>query len=219
MNRSITLPELSSNFLEALRTYGYSEDSLKRFSRVLKELCEYANGESYSQRLGAEFLSQAIRGLKGFVTSGEHSKTEMYYLRVIRSLNKYWYFGTLFRNETCLGPIVWPKKFADAVYGFLEEKAAYRCSESIIRQYEKVIQDFLLFLDANNAHGLSEITPMLISRYIASLTGYIAKAVAGRISRLRGWFQYLFLREHTQKDLTTVLPKARGSFRQKLPTV
>ncbi len=47
--------------------------------------------------------------LGGFVSSGEYSKSEMYYFRAIRSLAEYFNFGVLFRRHDFHGEIIWPE--------------------------------------------------------------------------------------------------------------
>ncbi|MEI3338626.1 MAG: hypothetical protein V8R80_00605, partial [Eubacterium sp.] len=60
-----------------------------------------------------------FKQLGGFVSSGEHSKNEMYYFRAIRSLAEYFNFGTLFRAASGThGEIVWPIPFKEVTEGF-----------------------------------------------------------------------------------------------------
>lgn len=219
MIKEMTLPDLSREFTDALKAYGYSNDSLSRYSRVLDELSRFAGSACYSQRLGGKFLAEKLGNFGGLVTCGEHSKTEMYYLRTVRMLNKYCCFGTLFREETCLGPIIWPDAFKDAIYGFFEEKTAYACTEATLRHYEITIRDLLLHLDASDIHNPQSITPTHVSGFISSLVGYAPKTVAGRISNLREFFKYMYLAGYTQISLVQALPKTCGYARTKLPTI
>src|SRR5699024_11884703 len=88
----------------------------------------YAGDCDYSQSRGTDFLLWKFKQLGGFVTSGEHSKNEMYYFRVIRSLAEYYNFGTLFRRHDYDGEIVWPLPFKEVTEGFLKYEVEYGCS-------------------------------------------------------------------------------------------
>ena len=81
--------------------------------------------------------------LEGFVTSGEHSKNEMYYFRVIRSLAEYYNFGTLFRRHDYDGEIVWPLPFKEVTEGFLQYEVEYGCSQCHYRRCRGIIKDLI----------------------------------------------------------------------------
>ena len=85
MLRQIKVTELCKELEEKLVGLQYSEDSLRRYRKVFREFEEYAGDCDYSQSRGTDFLLWKFKQLGGFVTSGEHSKNEMYYFRVIRS--------------------------------------------------------------------------------------------------------------------------------------
>ena len=88
----------------------------------------HLKSRDYSQSKGTDFLLWKFKQLGGFVTSGEHSKNEMYYFRVIRSLAEYFNFGTLFRRHDYQGEIVWPHPFKEVTEGFLQYEVEYGCS-------------------------------------------------------------------------------------------
>ena len=85
MIRQIKVRDLCNDLETKLVDLGYSEDSMRRYRKVFKELTAYAGDKDYSQSLGTDFLVEKFNQLGGFVTSGEYSKNEMYYFRVIRS--------------------------------------------------------------------------------------------------------------------------------------
>ena len=105
MLRQIKVTELCKELEEKLVGLQYSEDSLRRYRKVFREFEEYAGDCDYSQSRGTDFLLWKFKQLGGFVTSGEHSKNEMYYFRVIRSLAEYYNFGTLFRRHDYDGAV------------------------------------------------------------------------------------------------------------------
>ena len=99
MLRQIKISDLCNELEEKLIELQYSEYSMQEYHKVFREFMEYAGDCDYSQSKGTDFLLWKFKQLGGFVTSGEHSKNEMYYFRVIRSLAEYFNFGTLFRRH------------------------------------------------------------------------------------------------------------------------
>lgn len=59
---------------------------------VFEEFNEYAGNFNNSQSIGTDFLVDKFNQFGCFVASGEHSKNELYYFKVIRSLAEYYYF-------------------------------------------------------------------------------------------------------------------------------
>ena len=114
MLRQIKVADLCNELEEKLVDLQYSEDSMRRYRKVFQEFKEYAGDCDYSQSKGTDFLLWKFKQLGGFVTSGEHSKNEMYYFRAIRSLAEYFNFGTLFRRHDYHGEIVWPIPFKES---------------------------------------------------------------------------------------------------------
>lgn len=108
MLRQIKVADLCNELEKQLEKLQYSEDSMRRYRKVFREFDEYTGDCYYSQSKGTDFLLWKFNQLGGFVTSGEHSKNEMYYFRVIRSLAEYFNFGTIFRRNDYHGEIVWP---------------------------------------------------------------------------------------------------------------
>ena len=99
MMRQIKVKDLCIEFENKLTDLGYSEDSMHRYRKVFNEFIEYASECNYSQSIGTDFLVKKFKMFGGFVKTGEHSKDELYYFRVIRSLAEYYNFGILFRRQ------------------------------------------------------------------------------------------------------------------------
>lgn len=156
MLRQIKVTELCKELEEKLVGLQYSEDSLRRYRKVFREFEEYAGDCDYSQSRGTDFLLWKFKQLGGFVTSGEHSKNEMYYFRVIRSLAEYYNFGTLFRRHDYDGEIVWPLPFKEVTEGFLQYEVEYGCSQCHYRRRRGIIKDLILFLDSSGIHILKK---------------------------------------------------------------
>lgn len=164
MLRQIKVADLCNEPEEKLVNLQYSEDSMRRYRKVFQEFKEYTDDCDYSQSKGTDFLLWKFKQLGGFVTSGEHSKNEMYYFRAIRSLAEYFDFGTLFRRHDYHGEIIWPIPFEEVTEGFLKYEAEYGCSHYQYRRCRDIIKDLILFLDSAGIHDLNGITPALMSR-------------------------------------------------------
>lgn len=162
MIRQIKVKDLCNELEAKLVDLGYSEDSMRRYRKVFNELKEYSGDKDYSQSLGTDFLVEKFNQLGGFVTSGEHSKNEMYYFRVIRSLAEYYNFGTLFRRHDFKGEIIWPTPFKDVTEGFIKHKVEYQCAPSYVRKVKITVSELIMLLDSANVHELNGISADLI---------------------------------------------------------
>ena len=167
--RQFRVKDLCDELETKLINLGYSEDSMRRYRKVFQEFSEYAGNCDYSQSLGTDFLVKKFNQLGGFVTSGEHSKNEMYYFRVIRSLAEYYNFGTLFRRHDFKGAIIWPEPFKAVTEGFIKHKVEYQCAPSYVRKVNLTVSELILLLDSANVHDLNGVSADLISRYVHSL--------------------------------------------------
>ena len=219
MLRQIKVAVLCKELEEKLVELNYSEDSMRRYRKVFHEFMEYAGDCDYSQSKGTDFLLWKFKQLGGFVTSGEHSKNEMYYFRVIRSLAEYFNFGTLFRRNDYYGEIVWPVPFKDVTESFLKYEIEYGCSRCHYTRCRDIIRDLILFLDSAGIHDLNDVTAELMSRFTQTMVGLAPVTIAERLSALRQYFKYAFLNEYVTKPIEVFLPHPPQRLRTKLPTV
>ena len=137
MRKQVKVSVLCNELESLIVHYGYSEDSMRRYRKVFRELTTFSSDSLYSQRVASDFLVTKLNDAGGFVSSGENSKNEMYYLRAVRSLADYYNFETIFRRNEYKGAIVWPEEFRDSVEGFLESKINYGNSRSEERRVGK----------------------------------------------------------------------------------
>ena len=219
MIRQIKVRDLCNDLETKLVDLGYSEDSMRRYRKVFEELTVYAGDKDYSQSLGTDFLVEKFNQLGGFVTSGEHSKNEMYYFRVIRSLAEYYNFGTLFRRHDFKGEIIWPAPFKEVTEKFIRHKVEYQCSASYVRRVNTTVSELILLLDSANVHDLNGVSSDLISRYVNSLVGIAPVTIAWRISILRQYFKYAYLNGYVDYPIEYYLPHSPQRSHTKLPTV
>jgi len=219
MMKQIKVADLCGELEQKLIELQYSDDSMRRYRKVFRELTEYAGNCVYAQSKGTDFLVWKFQQLGGFVTGGEHSKNEMYYFRAIRSLAEYYNFGILFRRHDFSGEIIWPALFKEATEGFLRSQVEYGCSHYQYERCKAIIKDLILFLDSASVHDLNGITSDLISRFVATMVGLAPVTIAERISALRQYFKYAYLNQFSDKPIAVYLPHPPQRVRTKLPTV
>lgn len=118
---NINVSELCQQFENALLERKYSQDSMYRYRKILKEFLSFVNGNLYSPEIGANFLTQKLTEMGGFVNTGRHSKNQLYYIRTIRSLEAYYLFGTFFRRRYESQELMWPEQFGDPIQSYLNQ--------------------------------------------------------------------------------------------------
>ena len=219
MVKQIKVADLCRELDNKLVDLGYSMDSMRRYRKVFQEFIEFAENFDYSQSIGTDFLVMKFNQLGGFVTSGEHSKNEMYYFRVIRSLAEYYNFGTLFRRKDFHGEIIWPMNFKKVTENYIKYKIEYGISQKYIRRVNATVTELVLFLDSADVHDLNGVTPQLLSRYFESFVGLAPGTIAVKISILRQYFKYAYLNNYVNKPIENYLPQSPQRARIKLPTV
>jgi len=218
IKKQIRISELTHLFERELEKYGYSEDSLRRYRKVFRELLGFSGDSFYSQKVCADFLLDRLEQAGGFFKAGASSKNQMYYLRTIRSLADYYNFETIFRRKDIGEFIIWPESHREPVENYLATLISRQLARRYIRQTENILKDFIIHMDASSVSTLADIAPNHISGFVSSLIGYSPKTVSSRISVLRGFLRYIYLEGYIKVPLEDALPKVYAS-RTTLPTV
>lgn len=219
MLKQIKVKDLCAELEEQLIQLGYSEDSMRRYRKVFNEFIEYANDCEYSQSIGTNFLVEKFKLMGGFVLSGENSKNEIYYFRVIRSLAEYYNFRILFRRHDFKGEIIWPKPYKEVTENFIKYKIEYGRFQRYIEKIKSVVKDLIIFLDASQVHELNGITSELLSKFINSFSGFTPSTIAWKISILREYFKYAYLNKYIDHPVQLYLPHTPQKAHLRLPTV
>lgn len=212
------ISDLILSFEGELRKHGYSEDSLRRYRKVFRELTEFSGDSVFSQRVCTDFLVDRFDRAGGFFRAGASSKNQMYYLRTIRSLTDYFNFGTIFRRKDIGEFIIWPEPYRKPIENYLETLVSRQLARRYIRQNEHVFRDFIIHLDACAVLSFADVEPNHISGFISSLVGFAPKTIASKTSVLRGFLSYAYLEGFIDTPLANALPKVYCS-RTTLPTV
>ena len=219
LQKQVKLSDLCHHLEQALLEHGYSQDSMYRYRKIFRELQDFAGEENYSPKICSDFLTEKFQVTGSFVEKGQHSKNQMYYLRTMRTLADFYNFGTLFRRKEINELILWPIPFQKPMGSYVNQLIVNGLSQKHIRKIELLVKDFILYLVTVSVHCFEDVKAEHVSGFIASLVGYSPKTVAGKISILRGLFQYLYLNEYISYPLAEVLPKVFSFARTSLPTV
>lgn len=217
--KEVKISDLCQQLEQAFLEYGYSQDSMYRYRKIFKELCDFAGEEYYSSEVCSDFLTEKFKITGSFVEKGKHSKKQMYYLRAMRTLTDYHNFGTIFRRKEISELIIWPVMFRKPMENYVNQLVVRGVSQRHVRTTELLVKDFILYLNTISINDFENVKPEHVSGFISSLVGYAPQTVAGRISMLRGLFRYLYLYEYISYPLAETLPKVFTFARTSLPTI
>ena len=216
LKENINIPELCQQFENALLERDYGQDSMYRYRKILKEFSSFVNGNFYSPEIGADFLTQRLTEMGGFVNTGRHSKSQLYYIRTIRSLEAYYLFGTFFRRRRESQELMWPEQFRRHIESYMNQLRIKGVSDIHIAKNKNNFRCFILYLNKFNIHSFSDVRQDHLSGYITSLIGFAPKTIVGKISVLRGLFKYLYLNEFIGTPLADGLRIGMHSLRHSL---
>lgn len=221
MLQQISVYELSEKIIQAHIDFGYSKDSLYRYKRILMEFKEFTGDISFSPDLPASFLTKIFNEQEDGINlkKGTGSKKHLYYVRSMRHLEDYFYFGTLFEVKKNVPAIEWPDSFKSNLDIFYKHYLASGISERMYRRSQYQLKNFVLYLLRINISKFEDVRYEHISTYISSLVGYAPKTLSTEISCLRVFFRYAYLNEFIQIPLHEMLPRTCGIYRTKVPTV
>lgn len=217
--KPITVKELCTKLDQALVRSHYTQDSLYRYRKVLKEFMDFTGDVDFSTNLTSNFIQFIMKRDSGFSAKGQHSKKHLYYVRTMRKLEDYLLFGTFFRTKKSMPPDSWPEGFSQGLNSFFTEYREGELSELQYRRIRRNVQRFILYLSGNGFSSFTEVGYPQITGYISSLVGYAPATVASDISCLRVVFRYLYLNQFIYTPLHDLLPKVHNVWRTKIPNI
>ncbi len=219
MLKKISVHELCRQFEKALTERNYSQDSMYRYGKALREFMEFTGDVVFSPHLSASFLKEILGEGEGFSQRGVNAKLHMYYVRMVRSIEDYYLFGTFLRRHDEMVPMTWPEPFRVPLSTFFLSLANRDVSLNRQRKAGILVRDLILYLYRRDIHAFEEMTSYHVTGFISSQVGFAPATMADKISGLRVLFKYLYLEGHISTALAETLPKAHSVFRTKVPTV
>ena len=100
---------------------------------------------------------------------------------------------------------------------FLDNLKYRELSDQYIYRNKQEITDFFEYLWSKNIYEISRITNEIIVKYIISLNHYSQATKYGKISKIRGFFKFMYLNNFTPMDLSLRVPKVRINHNAKIP--
>jgi site-specific recombinase XerD len=219
MLRRISIQELCEQFEEALIARNYSQDSMYRYRKSMREFKQFTGDVTFTPHLTAAFLTKVMGEGEGFSQRGANAKLHMYYVRTMRSLEDYYLFGTFLRRHDEMVPMTWPEPFRIPLSSFFLSVANRGVTISRQRKAGLLVRDLILYLYRRDIHSFDEMTSHHVTGFISSQVGFAPASMADKVSSLRVLFRYLYLEGHIHTPFAETLPKAHSVFRTTVPTV
>lgn len=219
MQNDISVANLCLKIQQKLIEAQINEATLERYRKVLVEFTVFAGDRIYRQSLGADFLIERFMERGGLVSTDEHSRKEEIYFRCMRMLAEYHNFGIIHRRNDFLGEIIWAQPFRQCTEGFFETIIKEGISYGYVTRSRMIIHDLLLFLDARDIYTPDEITVQANDEFIKSFYGLSPKGIQAKLSTLRRYYKYLYLKGYINIPLAERLPKASIQGRMAFPVV
>jgi len=217
MKDRIKVYELCEQFENALIERSYSQDSLYRYRKSMREFKEFTGDIIFTPHLSAAFLIKILGVGEGFSQKGENAKLHMYHVRTTRSLEDYFLFGTFLRRHGEIVPVTWPEPFRRPLNEYFLTMKNRDISPVSQRLAGQLVRDLVLYLYRNDVHSFREMTNIHVTGFISSQVGFMPKTMAGKVSYLRGLFKFLFLENHISIPLAEALPKVQSVARTTVP--
>lgn len=219
MLKEIRVYELCDQFERALIERSYGQDGMYRYRKAMKILKKFTGDVVFTPQLSAAFLTKILGNGEGFSQKGINSKLHMYYIRTVRSIEDYYLFGTFLRRHDEMVPMTWPEPFRKPLSAYFPTVESRGVTIKHQRKIALMVRDLILYLYRHDVYSFSEIKNEHVTGFIASQVGFQPKTMAGKVSCLRGLFQFLYLEGYVSIPLAKALPKVQNVFRTTIPTV
>ena len=219
MMRKIGVYELCEQFEKALCDRNYGQDAMYRYRKSMRAFRKYTGDVVFTPRLSAAFLTKILGEGKGFSEKGVNSKLHMYYVRTVRSLEDYYLFGTFLRRREEIVAITWPEPFRKSLAAYFPTLENRGVSMGHQRKVSLLVKDLILYLFRHDVHSFEEMTNAHVTGFMISQVGFQPKTMAGKVSCLRGVFQFLYLEGYIEIPLAQALPTVHHVSRTSVPTV
>jgi site-specific recombinase XerD len=209
-NNKRTLKELIADVTNELIRLNYSDVSIRisyiipwnRFLKYADELGE----EYFTEKLGERYLSENYGYPQDY--DGKPTKPLKVNIRCIRILGDFQSHGVILRSLKQKN-YTYPDNYIEFKNNIIKYAVDYGYSESSIRKIKHTLSVFLWYLHGNRVNRFSDVTPSLISGFIASQSGYSNATVSRNICTLRVITNYLYQAKYTKENLTEHIPKIK----------
>lgn len=203
---------------EELSHYGYKPRSIRVYQRYWNVLLQYEADKgikAYSPKHGLAFLN-AVYGISFFT---ELSKQDKVRARSIALLNDYSRDGMLFPSKGCLSTASFLCYFDQILEAFKKHQAyKYQISNTTLKNYNKYLGQFLLYLEKHSINALDQLHPGIILDYCSSHSTYSLSTLYNSFCVLRVFLRYLKIEGLLETDYSTAVPSVRYQRDSKIPS-
>jgi len=221
MNTKIPIAELVAKVLAELERLNYSYNSLCGFRAFYKRVIAFANERNeqyFSEELGSEFLKEKYNCTINYYTEAM-PKTVKDPIRRIRILGDFQLHSIVIRRIVKKPGYVKPPQFAKELRGYEIECENNEYSQRGLRTRMQRLFFFIDYLDARAIQNVNEITAEIISSYVKTIYAHHEKSMASILTTLRVFLRFLYLKQHTQEDLSLKVPKQKKYYYPPVPSV
>lgn len=218
MGQKITdLSELISTTERSLRAFGYTKHSLTRFHSGWNKLSRYVsdNGNPpYTPVVGLEFLRVEV-DYPSYLSYRDSQKRSLT-VRGVRLLNEYQEYQSI-AGRVPINITKWPPGLAALRDAYIAHCYGAGLAKATVRSRMQAVDPFLREVAMSQGMALSQITPQILSRYIAALASYAPATVRLWIGGLKHFFGYLHENGHTTVNLAQSFPKVKSVKPERVP--
>jgi integrase/recombinase XerD len=204
---NVTIDEQIEDVKRELLRIGYGDKTIERYQRAWNRLIDYMKErsiEAYSTKVGLDFLEEAFQ-ITVFTALTNENKMRA---RSINVLNDYYLHGVIFPKCTT-SSVSLLSYHLDALKKFQEYRKQYQITEKTLKNYERYIGKFLLYLERHGVTNLSQITVVSILDYANIFATYSSATSYNSLSALRVFLRYLHETSILDEDLSDKVPHVR----------
>lgn len=217
----ITLEELIVQTRNAIKPMQHSESTRSQYDYAWRELSRYfaeRGVSSFSVDLAEEFVME----LRERFDQGLLKKWKFKLVRkTVVLLREYYEFGTVtwkhvprWGQEELKTP-----SFIQALRGYIQHLKYDDYGRGTIGLYKTVCKQFLMYLEQQNFHHLSQLALKDVSQFVPyASTLYQLTSMRTLLSALRAFLRYA-ARTQLTSDLTCAVPSSAARKTQSIPTI
>jgi len=210
MKDTQNLTALIADILNQMERLQYAASSIKTFRTEYNKFSAYVSettGEDiFTEEIGLNYLKEKYDFSAETVSPVKRSAAHA--ISCIRRLGEYHICGA-FRRTTCNndGSLEWTLRDKAIVTDYLQAVQTTDNSKRTKHIRSHLIKRFYKFLELRRIEGIRDISPELISGFVASLQGLSSAYVRQHLSTLRCYFRFLHNNGYSKQDWSVYIPK------------
>jgi len=214
--RQQTLAELASEVEAYFKTLSYCGHRMRIFRSGWHALDNYMKEHSvrfYDPMVGKEFI-ESILGTGSYAELSRFKKDN---IRSANVLAEFQAVGTV-RFRSVLKIYEFNGEIGEVILGYLAYRESNGLAKDTLDGHRVYIHRFLDHLIANNVQTVKCIDKPHVLDFINSLAFYTKATMHCMLSCLRNFLRYLYDKQHTAVDLSSLVPKSSYKKEARLPT-